>query len=100
MRRSQSSRGPRRRVSPARAILMKKRRQCPIQAQGRKEISYLDLDLISGFIGDDCKIIPSRISGVSARMQRRLTVAIKHARHLALLPYTDQHAAGLPADKQ
>lgn len=94
MRRGQtkSNRNSRRRVSPARAILMKKKRQCQIQARGHKEISYLDLGLISNYIGDDCKIIPSRISGVSARMQRRLTLAIKHARHLALLPYTDQHA--------
>ena len=93
MSRGQGSKNVRRRVSPARVILMKKKRQCPIQALGRKELSYLDLDLLVKYIGDDCKILPSRVSGVSARMQRRLTIAIKQARHLALLPYTDQHAA-------
>ena len=89
--RPSGNRNVRRRVSPARAILMKKRKRCPLQALGKTEVSYLDLELITNYIGDDCKIIPSRITGISARMQRRLTLAIKHARHLALLPYTDQH---------
>ena len=92
MRKGPGNKSNRRRISPTRAILMKKKKACPLQAQGRREVSYLDIDLISSYIGEDCRIIPSRISGVSARMQRRLTVAIKHARHLALLPYTDQHA--------
>ncbi len=55
------------------------------------EIDYKDLDLLKQYIGETGKIVPSRITGTSARHQRLLAREIKRARYLALLPYTDQH---------
>jgi small subunit ribosomal protein S18 len=43
------------------------------------------------FVGESGKIVPSRITGTKARYQRQVSRAIKHARYLALLPYTDNH---------
>ncbi len=84
----------RQRVSPARKLLMQKKRPCPLAARGIREVDYLDVELLRGFVGDDYKIVPSRISGTSAKMQRSLALAVKRARYLGLLPYTDQHASG------
>ena len=61
------------------------------QAQTESEIDYKDLDALRQFIGETGKIVPSRITGTTARFQRRLAQEIKRARYLALLPYTDQH---------
>ena len=61
------------------------------QAQGEGDIDYKDLDTLRQFIGETGKIVPSRITGTSARFQRQLAKEIKRARFLALLPYTDQH---------
>lgn len=61
------------------------------EAQKESEIDYKDLDALRQFIGETGKIVPSRITGTSARFQRRLATEIKRARYLALLPYTDQH---------
>ncbi|MEM7001215.1 MAG: 30S ribosomal protein S18 [Pseudomonadota bacterium] len=61
------------------------------QAQNEGDLDYKDLDTLRQFIGETGKIVPSRITGVSARFQRRLAAEIKRARFLALLPYTDQH---------
>ena len=61
------------------------------QAQKEAELDYKDLDTLRQFIGETGKIVPSRITGTSARFQRRLAREIKRARYLALLPYTDQH---------
>jgi small subunit ribosomal protein S18 len=55
------------------------------------EIDYKDLDLLRQYITETGKIVPSRITGASARHQRLLAQEIKRARYLALLPYTDQH---------
>tara|TARA_A100001037_G_scaffold297272_2_gene319025 strand:+ start:39 stop:263 length:225 start_codon:yes stop_codon:yes gene_type:complete len=55
------------------------------------EIDYKNLDLMRQYIGDTGKIVPSRITGASAKHQRLLAQEIKRARYLALLPYTDQH---------
>ncbi len=61
------------------------------QAQQEAQIDYKDLDTLRQFIGETGKIVPSRITGTSARFQRTLAQEIKRARFLALLPYTDQH---------
>ena len=55
------------------------------------EVDYKDLELLKQYIGETGKIVPSRITGTSARHQRLLAQEIKRARYLALLPYTDQH---------
>ncbi len=56
-----------------------------------QDIDYKDLNTLKGFITETGKIIPSRITGMSAKSQRKLAHAIKCARFLALLPYTDSH---------
>ncbi len=55
------------------------------------EIDYKNLDLLRQYIGETGKIVPSRITGTKARYQRQLSTAIKRARFLALLPYSDSH---------
>ena len=68
-----------------------KRRGCPFNEENASQIDYLNVDLLKEYITETGRIIPSRISGVSAKYQRRLAEAIKRARVLALLPYTDTH---------
>ena len=68
-----------------------RKRYCRFTAEGIKEIDYRDLDLLRQYISETGKIVPSRITGTSARYQRQLARAVKRARYLALLPYTDQH---------
>lgn len=60
-------------------------------ADGVKSIDYKDLATLKGYISETGKIVPSRITGTKSYFQRQLSVAIKRARFLALLPYTDQH---------
>ena len=60
-------------------------------AEGGVQIDYKDLDLLKDYVSETGKIIPSRISGVSAKYQRELCAAIKHALQIALLPYCDAH---------
>jgi len=61
------------------------------QANQEGDIDYKDLDTLRQFIGETGKIVPSRITGTTARFQRNLAREVKRARFLALLPYTDQH---------
>ena len=60
-------------------------------AEGVKEIDYKDLETLKAFISETGKIVPARITGTNAFYQRQLATAIKRARFLALLPYSDQH---------
>jgi len=69
----------------------RRRRYCRFTAEGIKEIDYKDLNLLKAYVSETGKIVPSRITGTKARYQRQLSDAIKRARHLALLPYTDSH---------
>lgn len=69
----------------------RRRKYCRFTAAGIKKIDYKDLLILRGFITETGKIVPSRITGTKARYQRQLSRAIKLARYLALLPYTDQH---------
>jgi small subunit ribosomal protein S18 len=59
--------------------------------QNKVEPDYKDVRIISRFITDRGKIVPRRLSGVSAKNQRKLAVAIKRARHLAMLPFVSQN---------
>lgn len=54
-------------------------------------IDYKDLSMLKGYVTESGKMVPSRITGTSAKFQRQLASAIKRARYLALLPYCDQH---------
>ena len=69
----------------------RRKRVCRFTQAGIKEIDYKDLETLEDFITETGKIVPARITGTSARYQRQLTRAIKRARYLALLPYTDKH---------
>ena len=68
-----------------------RKRYCRFTAEGIKEVDYKDLDLLRQYVTETGKIVPSRITGTSAKYQRQLATAVKRARYLALLPYTDQH---------
>ncbi|MFL2697921.1 MAG: 30S ribosomal protein S18 [Gammaproteobacteria bacterium] len=68
-----------------------RRRFCKFTALGIEEVDYKDIKLLSEFITETGKIIPARLTGTSAKYQRQLTKAVKMARHLALLPYSDTH---------
>jgi small subunit ribosomal protein S18 len=59
--------------------------------EGGTQIDYKDLDLLSDYITETGKIVPSRITGTSAKHQRELCIAIKRARYIALLPFCDAH---------
>jgi small subunit ribosomal protein S18 len=65
----------------------KKRKSCPFISGGYKAIDYKDVELLKKFVTERGKILPRRITGVSASFQRLLTQAIKRSRHMALLPF-------------
>jgi small subunit ribosomal protein S18 len=65
----------------------RKRKRCPFTAAGIKHIDYKDINTLTKFITERGKILPRRITGVSAYHQKRLAEAIKRARHMALLPF-------------
>ncbi len=69
----------------------RRRKYCRFTAEGIKEIDYKDLATLKNYVTESGKIVPSRITGTKARYQRQLSTAIKRARYLALLPYTDAH---------
>ena len=66
-------------------------KSCPFQNSKIKEIDYKDPITLKKFITEEGKIVPSRITGVSAKKQRELAKAIRRARYLALLPYCSRH---------
>ncbi|NOZ52090.1 MAG: 30S ribosomal protein S18 [Gammaproteobacteria bacterium] len=69
----------------------RRRKFCRFTADGVKEIDYKDLQTLKAYVTETGKIVPSRITGTSAKYQRQLARAIKRARALALLPYSDAH---------
>ena len=69
----------------------RRRKFCRFTAEGITDIDYKDLNMLKLYIGESGKIVPSRITGTKARYQRQLSRAIKQARYLSLLPYTDNH---------
>ncbi|MEW6313478.1 MAG: 30S ribosomal protein S18 [Pseudomonadota bacterium] len=71
--------------------LFRRKKFCRFSAEGIKEVDYKDVELLKDFISENGKIIPARITGTRTHFQRQLSVAVKRARFLALLPYTDLH---------
>lgn len=65
----------------------RRRKTCPFTGKGAPVIDYKDIKLLSRYVSERGKIVPSRVSAVSNKKQRELAQAIKRARHLALLPY-------------
>ncbi len=71
--------------------LFRRRKFCRFTAEGIKQVDYKDIGILKDFINENGRIIPARITGTKAHFQRQLSIAIKRARFLALLPYTDLH---------
>ncbi|MGA9852721.1 MAG: 30S ribosomal protein S18 [Gammaproteobacteria bacterium] len=69
----------------------RKRKFCRFTAEDVEEIDYKDIGTLKAYVTETGKIVPSRITGTRAFYQRQLSLAVKRARFLALLPYTDQH---------
>ncbi|MBQ62858.1 MAG: 30S ribosomal protein S18 [Gammaproteobacteria bacterium] len=69
----------------------RRRKYCRFTAEGVEEIDYKDLETLKAYVSETGKIVPSRITGTKAKYQRQLATAIKRARYLALIPYTDAH---------
>jgi small subunit ribosomal protein S18 len=73
------------------ARFFRRKKYCKFTAEGVEQIDYKDLGTLKGYITETGKVVPSRITGTRSFYQRQLATAIKRARFLALLPYTDQH---------
>ncbi len=71
--------------------LFKRRKFCRFTAEKLEQVDYKDVDILKDFITENAKIMPARITGTKTGYQRQLGTAIKRARFLALLPYTDLH---------
>ena len=71
--------------------LFKRRKFCRFTAEKIAEVDYKDVEILKDFITENAKIMPARITGTKTGYQRQLSTAIKRARFLALLPYTDLH---------
>ncbi|QNV46604.1 30S ribosomal protein S18 [Acinetobacter baumannii] len=69
----------------------RRRKFCRFTAENVAYIDYKDIDTLKQYITENGKIVPSRITGTKARYQRQLALAIKQARYLSLIPYTDNH---------
>jgi len=71
--------------------LFKRKKFCRFTVEGVEQIDYKDVDTLRDFINDSGKIMPARLTGTKAHYQRQLDAAIKRARFLALLPYSENH---------
>jgi small subunit ribosomal protein S18 len=69
----------------------RRRKFCRFSAEGITEIDFKDLEMLRNYVTETGKIVPSRITGTKTHYQRQLATAVKRARYLALLPYTDKH---------
>ena len=69
----------------------RRRKFCRFTADKVEEIDYKDVATLKANVTESGKIVPSRITGTKARYQRQLATAVKRARFIALLPYTDSH---------
>ncbi|MBZ0111119.1 MAG: 30S ribosomal protein S18 [Thermoanaerobaculia bacterium] len=72
----------------AKKVFFRRRKVCKFCVDGIEYVDYKDTRLLQQYILEQAKILPRRISGTCARHQRKLTEAVKRARHLALLPFT------------
>ena len=74
----------------SRRPFFRRRKTCPFSGANSPKIDYKDVKLLQRFLSERGKIVPSRITAVSAKKQRELARAIKRARNLALLPFVIQ----------
>ena len=75
---------------PVRRPFYRRRKTCPFSGPNAQKIDYKDVKTLSRYVSERGKIVPSRITAVSAKKQRELARAIKRARNLALLPFVIQ----------
>lgn len=68
----------------------RRKKRCPFLLSKKTEVDYKDTETLNKFITEKGKILPRRITGVSVKMHRKLVVAIKQARQIALLPFVAQ----------
>lgn len=73
--------------------LFKRKKFCRFTAAKVEQVDYKDIDTLKDFVQENGKIMPARLTGTKAHFQRQVDTAIKRARFLALLPYTDLHNA-------
>ena len=73
--------------------LFKRKKFCRFTAAGVEQVDYKDIDTLKDFVQENGKIMPARLTGTKSHYQRQVDTAIKRARYLALLPYTDLHNA-------
>jgi small subunit ribosomal protein S18 len=73
--------------------LFKRKKFCRFTAAKVDQVDYKDVDTLKDFVQDNGKIMPARLTGTKAHYQRQVDTAIKRARYLALLPFTDLHHA-------
>ena len=73
---------------PVRRPFFRRRKTCPFSSANSPKIDYKDIKLLQRYVSERGKIVPSRITAVSVKHQRKLAQAIKRARFLGLLPYT------------
>ena len=85
------AKGKGKRDAKGKGALFKRRKFCRFTVEKVEWIDYKDVDVLKDFINENGRIIPARITGTKTHFQRQLSDAIKRARYLALLPYTDLH---------
>lgn len=73
------------------AAYFRRKKMSRLSLDANNQVDYKDVALLKNYISEAGKIVPSRITGIDASVQRQLTRAIKRARFLALLPYCDSH---------
>lgn len=72
-------------------VAARKKPTCPFRQAGIEYIDYKDVETLKAYLNEQGKILPRRMTGVSAKFQRQLTVAVKRARHMALLPFVAEN---------
>jgi small subunit ribosomal protein S18 len=70
-------------------LVSRKKKDCPLSVEGAPKVDYKDVVLLKKYVTERGKILPRRITNISAKKQREIALAIKRARFLALLPYVD-----------
>ena len=74
-------------LTPLNIETNKKKKYCRFKKSGIKYVDYKDPDFLLGFVNEQGKLLPRRLTGTSLKYQRKVSVAVKRARHLALMPY-------------
>ena len=74
-------------LTPLNIDTSKTKKYCRFQKSGIKYVDYTDADWLLGFVNEQGKLLPRRLTGTSLKYQRKVSVAVKRARHLALMPY-------------